>query len=493
VFALRGLGRTVGTKLVFALRQPREGRQGEDKLRPYGLPNERKGEHKVRPYEMQKSLDLKLARLHADPAGSRDFILADAKDADMATGLAATGKDTRTGKQRSLAEYRDQMREVLKQGLVDILLMSASTSELLTIQERLFENTAVTPAVRANDTTDIHLPAGGTYGGEPSRPFRTATLEQIQYGRVNPAPGYRKVGADLGLYSITPNNRLEFDYPTLLAYKEFRIEAETKGFRHFLEVFDPNACGDRCPQDLGRFINDLIVRTLAGVPGTGRPVFLKIAYHGPRAMEELAAYDPHLVPGILGGSSGTTFDAFTLLAEAKKYGARAALFGRKINNSEHQLTFVSFLRAIADGQMTPEDAVKAYHGELGRLGIKPYRPLKDDMELTTTATSYAGSRAIVAVATKPGARPYRPRPKVTFSGTTPAVRRPAAAGPVQAATVIPKPAAAAPAVGGDASLVPLTAEGTPDFKRMTPAQKVAYSRQRIQSDVARNGDGQGRR
>ena len=36
----------------------------------------------------QKSLDQKLARILADPA-CRDFILADAKDADMAFGLAA--------------------------------------------------------------------------------------------------------------------------------------------------------------------------------------------------------------------------------------------------------------------------------------------------------------------------------------------------------------------------------------------------------------------
>jgi hypothetical protein len=35
----------------------------------------------------QKSLDLKLARIVADPS-CRDFILADAKDADMAFGLA---------------------------------------------------------------------------------------------------------------------------------------------------------------------------------------------------------------------------------------------------------------------------------------------------------------------------------------------------------------------------------------------------------------------
>src|SRR6476659_7074434 len=146
-----------------------------------------------------KSLDQKLANIRRDPSGAKDFSLADAKDADMATGLAATGVDARTGKRRSLAEYRDQMREVLKQGLVDILLMSASTCDQLAISERLFEQSAVTPAARANDTTDIHLPLGGTYGAEPARPFRSATIEQIQSGRVNPTDYERRLGADLGL------------------------------------------------------------------------------------------------------------------------------------------------------------------------------------------------------------------------------------------------------------------------------------------------------
>jgi len=59
------------------------------------------------------------------------------------------------------------MRQIVKQGLVDIMLMSASSSEALTIKERLFENSAVTPAVRGNDTTDIHLMAGGTYAAQP--------------------------------------------------------------------------------------------------------------------------------------------------------------------------------------------------------------------------------------------------------------------------------------------------------------------------------------
>ena len=68
-------------------------------------------------------------------------------------------------------------------------------------------------------------------------------------------------------------------------------------------------------------------------------------------MEELVHYDPHLIVGILGGSAGTTYDAFKLLSEAKKYGARVALFGRKINNAENQFAFIRFLRLIADGEV----------------------------------------------------------------------------------------------------------------------------------------------
>src|SRR2546421_3290319 len=150
-----------------------------------------------------KSLDQKIASIRANPTGAKDFILADAKDADMAAGLAAPGKDPVTGRMRSLAEYRDQMREIIRQGLVDIMLMSASTSEVLTIRERLFDRSQVTPAVRANDTTDIHLMAGGTYAAEPSRPFQSTTIDHIQAGRIDPTPQERRQGADLGLYSIT--------------------------------------------------------------------------------------------------------------------------------------------------------------------------------------------------------------------------------------------------------------------------------------------------
>ncbi len=274
---------------------------------------------------MEKSLDRKLAAIHADPSGSKEFILADAKDADMAFGVGAPGKspEMHAGevRLRTLAEYRDQIRHIVRQGLVDIMLMSASNNQILTIEEGLFENSHITPAARANDASDVFAVRHGRYLGESAQPFRSALLDHIQCGHVDCEPAERARGANLGLYSGTFNNRLDEDLVTLNRYREFREEAERKGFRHFFEVFDPNNPNGLAPEQVPQFINDTIARTLAGVAQAGRPIFLKVVYHGPKAMEELVTYDPHLVVGILGGSAGTTYDAFKLLGEAQKYGA----------------------------------------------------------------------------------------------------------------------------------------------------------------------------
>ena len=358
---------------------------------------------------VSKSLDEKLTRIHADVT-CNDFILADAKDADMAFGMAAPGKSpehhAHEARFRSLAEYRDLMRQNVRQGLIDIMLMSASSNEQLTIVERLFDHSPVTPAARANDTTDIHLATASHYRDEPSRPFRTSTIDHIMCGHVDCPPPQRRLGADLGLYSITFNNNLDRDLASLGAYRDFRTEAEHKGFRHFLEVFDPNACGDRCPpaQELGRFINDQIARTLAGVVGKGRPIFLKIAYHGPESMEQLAYYDRHLMPGILGGSAGTTYDAFHQLWEAKKYGAKAALYGRMINSSEDQPTFIQHLRWLADGDVDdPAEAVRSYHAALEKINVQPYRSLSDDLLAAGRVAAYGASTQIPAPNTRSAA------------------------------------------------------------------------------------------
>ncbi len=386
----------------------------------------------------QKSLDAKLRRIHADPHGCKDFLLADAKDPDMALAIGAPGRSPEAHpgevRYRTLAEFREVIEQIVAQGLVDIMLMSASTSEVLTIHKRLFDDSPVTPAARANDTTDIHVVRGGKYALAPSRPFRTATLDHIQCGHLDCAPEERHLGANLGLYSITFNNDPVLDRAALEEYNTFRLEAERKGFRHFLEVFDPNRPEAVEASKLPEYVNDVIVRTLGGVTSKGRPLFLKVVYHGPKAMEELVRYDPHLVVGILGGSAGTTYDAFKLLSEAKKYGARVALFGRKINNAENQLAFVRFLRWIADGEISAEEAVRAYHGVLQQLGVRPQRPLEADMKLQTGVMSYGGSGV---------------------------------------ATSAPPPANGKP---GDTA--PSPANGPPDFRSMTAAQKVAYHRGR---------------
>lgn len=426
-----------------------------------------------------KTLDLKLADIHRDPSGSKAFILADAKDADMAFGVAAPGRspEHQDGGFRSLAEYREHIRRNTQQGLVDIMLMSVSSNELLTIRERLFDASPVTPAIRANDTTDIHVARGASYPKEPARPFRTALLDHAQCGVLGCDDSRRHLGANLGLFSMTFNNEIAHDQAMLEAYKQFRIEAEQKGFRHFLEIFPPNApINDIAPDKLGKFLNDMVCRALAGVPQSARPVFLKMTYTGPQDMEELVHYDPHLVPGILGGSAGTTYDAFKLLADAKAHGARAALFGRKINSAEDQLVFVQFLRWIADGEISPEEAVKAYHGALQGLGVRPHRPLDEDMKLTDTALSYGGTG-----------------PKVSLGAASKSAAKQAAGGARSAkgsgaakagASTRMKNAKGNGVKPADANgAYPVTSDGLPDFKRMSAEQRLTYHRDRLDRSI----------
>src|SRR5438552_11549007 len=109
-----------------------------------------------------KSLDAKLAETKANPS-SRAFIIADAKDADMAFGVRAPGPRSylsRRGERpakfspevwtrgeygyRNLPEFLDIIREVVHQGLVDIMLMSAYVNERLSIEEGLFRNCSIT-------------------------------------------------------------------------------------------------------------------------------------------------------------------------------------------------------------------------------------------------------------------------------------------------------------------------------------------------------------
>ncbi len=318
-------------------------------------------------------LDEKLARIHNGTYKRSDFIIADAKDPDMGPSIPGCGPkraaDGLTQGFLTRPEFLENIEKILKQNVVDIMLTSASNLEALW-DKGLFADSHIKPAIRANDTTDIWVGRGGNYSKKPSRPFRTASIPHVM------------PMTDLGLYSITFNNDLDADYESLEHFAEFRADAEDYGFKYFLEVFNPNVESGIDPAIMPHYVNDCIVRCLAGLTKAERPQFLKIPFNGPKALEELAAFDPSIVVGVLGGGAGTTRDCYELINQSEKYGARVALFGRKINLAEDPLSMVTFMREVANGNIAPLDAVKAYHAGLKKSGLAPLRELAKDSEIT---------------------------------------------------------------------------------------------------------------
>ena len=324
---------------------------------------------------MPKSLKLKLQKIRNQKYKPKDFIIADAKDGDLAMGITTPGPQRdKQGKIiqgfKKLKDYKKAMEVMTKSKLVDIMLMSASVGESL-VEKKIFKSSPVTPAIRMNDTSDIWLMRNSNYRSTNPRPFRSARIDKVS-----------KL-VDLGLFSVTFSKNVDFDLAMLNSYRNFRIESLEYKFSHFLEVFNPPIDVGMNNQELGDYVNDCIIKAIAGQTKEERPLFLKIAYNGPKAMEELASYDPeNLIVGILGGSKGTTRDCFELIHKASKYGAKVALFGRKINLSEDPIGLVQLMRKVVERDTTPEEAVKIYHDQLLKKKLTPDRNLKNDLRIT---------------------------------------------------------------------------------------------------------------
>ena len=150
--------------------------------------------------------------------------------------------------------------------------------------------------------------------------------------------------------------------------------------------------------------------------------------------------------------------AFKLIAEAQKYGARVALFGRKINNAENQLAFIRFLRMIVDGEISPEEAVRAYHGVLQEMKISPARSLEDDMQLQTGVMSYGGTGTTISISKS------SPKPQKAETPVRP---------------VVPAPVSVSSQEDNS---------GEPDFDRMTQAEKVDFNLRRFKPDFRVAGE-----
>ncbi len=316
-----------------------------------------------------KSLDKKLKKIRAGKYKPTDFVIADAKDGDMAFGVTSPGPAA-GGQWKTRESYLHAMQEMSDSGLVDIMLMSVSSAEILK-KRGTFRKSPVTPAVRMNDTTDIWNARGSCYRQSPSEPFATADVQAV--GSL----------CKLGLYSMTFSNNLRADKASLEAYRKFRLACRETGLRHFLEVFNPAFDIGIPPSEMGHYINDMIIKAVAGVTSSDAPQFLKIQFNGSNSMQELTSYDPeHLVAGILGGAAGTTRDTFELALQAEQSGARVALFGRKINLAEAPLKLVELMRSTIEKKLSPVEAVKEYHAHLKQEGTKPNRSQSTDLRIT---------------------------------------------------------------------------------------------------------------
>src|ERR1700758_4915481 len=110
-----------------------------------------------------RRLDRKLDAITAGRYTPGDFVIADAKDADMAFGLTSAGpagpartvgsagpaRTAGSGRYRTRGEFLDDMRALVAQGELDIMLTSAANGERLAQEGSLG---GVTLARRANDS-----------------------------------------------------------------------------------------------------------------------------------------------------------------------------------------------------------------------------------------------------------------------------------------------------------------------------------------------------
>ena len=81
---------------------------------------------------------------------------------------------------RTHPEFLQLQRDLVADGSIDGLLMTPADAEILALEERLFDQTEVTPIVRMNAETGIWNPRFGNYQSVLSQPFQTVFPEDIQ-------------------------------------------------------------------------------------------------------------------------------------------------------------------------------------------------------------------------------------------------------------------------------------------------------------------------
>ncbi len=206
---------------------------------------------------------------------AKDFILADAKDADMAFGIGAPGKSPEMhaakSRFRTLAEYRDRSAQIVRAG------PGRHHADVGQHQRRaddsangFFENSHVTPAARANDTSDIFVVRSGRYIHEPPGRFAPPRSITSSAATSNCEPAERDARRESGPVQRHVQQRLDDDLRALEDYQPVSprgrsARASGISWKSSIPTRPTGSTPNRSPQ----FINDSIARTLAGVAAGG--------------------------------------------------------------------------------------------------------------------------------------------------------------------------------------------------------------------------------
>jgi hypothetical protein len=272
-------------------------------------------------------------------------------------GLGSSGASYRTH-----PDFIQLIRDIVRQRVVDAVLMAPADAELLSSMECLFQENPVTPLVRMNAETGIWSPRFGKYRAAPSLPFQTVPVEDAGWCDSLIRTATDSCCVTAGLYSITLNNDVAADHRTMSAYLTFALEVgKVKNFHHILEVFPPNVdLPDMDREQVAGYTADSIVRIMSHLTRKQRPLLVKTQYLSTPIWKELTGFDPELVIGALGGSYENAETTLDLAHRVIRDGGRAVLFGRPVFMEQDPQGMCRAIRAVIDGRMSPDQALDAY-------------------------------------------------------------------------------------------------------------------------------------
>ena len=99
-------------------------------------------------------------------------------------------------------------------------------------------------------------------------------------------------------------------------------------------------------------------------------------------MEELAEQRPTLVVGVLGGSAGHHPGHLRAARPSRAGRGGWRCSGGRSSAPSRSCGLVARMPPVLRGELSPSDAVRAYHDGLAEDGVSPARTLEADLEVT---------------------------------------------------------------------------------------------------------------